>query len=168
MGVTSIVISMDYYNGYSPAERTKKLKALHKAFPNRSHPYYQGPCHMCGDPRCRVAPHGEDYSEPYRWERPAVYALCSTCHSRLHKRFGSPFAWEAYEHHLRRGGYGRDLREMPLIGRQISSLAKSLAIGKPSTLAALSEPRSMPGPSAWWELLTTDPVSLTASWARAR
>jgi hypothetical protein len=68
---------MDYYNGYTPSERSRKLSRLHNWFPNRSHPYYSGACHMCGDPSSPVAPHGEDYSEPYLWERPAVYACAA-------------------------------------------------------------------------------------------
>jgi hypothetical protein len=155
---------MDYYNGYTPEERVRKLNALHKHFPNRSHPYYKGPCHMCGDSASPVAPHGEDYSQPYHWERPAVYALCSTCHGRLHKRFKSPHAWEAYKLHLRRGGFGSDLKSPP-VARQISKLAKSLAGDAPFPLVAL---RPTPDRDAWWESLTTNPEALTASWARAR
>lgn len=156
---------MDSYNGYSSRERNRKLRALHKEFPaERKHPYYSGPCHMCGDPASPVAPHGEDYSEPYRWERPAVYALCRTCHARLHKRFKTPHAWEAYKRHLRRGGYGSDLK-LPSVGRELSRLAKALAAGVPFLL----EPkRPAPSADAWWEALTIDPGSLTAPWARPR
>ncbi len=155
---------MDYYNGYSPQERTRKLKALHKLFPNRSHPYYKGACHMCGDPASPVAPHGEDYSEPYHWERPAVYALCNACHGRLHKRFKSPLAWEAYKAHLRRGGYGSDLKH-PSVARQISKLSKAIATGSTFTLPIL---RQTPLLDSWWESLVTNPEALTASWARVR
>jgi hypothetical protein len=155
---------MDYYNGYTPSERSRKLSRLHNWFPNRSHPYYSGACHMCGDPSSPVAPHGEDYSEPYLWERPAVYAVCSTCHGRLHKRFKSPHAWEAYKRHLRRGGYGSDLKAPP-VARHVSKLAKTLAAGSDLLLPAL---RTAPSPDAWWESLTIDPEALTASWARVR
>src|SRR5437016_2312493 len=102
---------MDFYNGYTPQEREKKLRAMHKVFPGRSHPYYSGPCDMCGDVNAKVAPHTEDYSEPYRWERPAEFALCATCHGRLHKRFKNPLAWEAYKRHVKRGGWGSDLKQ---------------------------------------------------------
>lgn len=158
---------MDHYNGYTPFERNRKLRALHKAYPGRSHPYYLGACHMCGDPHSPVAPHGEDYSEPYKWERPAVFALCATCHGRLHKRFKSPFAWEAYKRHLRRGGYGSDLKAMPSVGRQVRKLAKALEEGKHIPLGPIQD-RRLSDVHAWWESLTTDPASLTASWARAR
>lgn len=157
-------LGMDYYNGYTPDERNRKLRALHKAFPNYSHPYYKGPCHMCGDPDSPVAPHGEDYSEPYHWERPAIYALCRTCHGRLHKRFKSPHSWAAYKLHLLRGGYGSDLKSPP-VARLISRLAKSLEQGQPFALPVL---RAAPDPGSWWNTLTTDPSALTASWARIR
>src|SRR4030095_16309054 len=65
---------MNYYNGYSPKQRNKKLAALHRLYPNYSHPYYKPPCHLCGDATAEVQPHSEDYAEPFLWERPAV--LC--------------------------------------------------------------------------------------------
>jgi hypothetical protein len=158
---------MDHYNGYTPKERNRKLRASYKLFPSHTHPYYQGTCDMCGDPGSPVEPHSEDYSEPYLWERPAEYALCKTCHGRLHKRFNFPHAWESYKQHMRRGGYGSDLKSPP-IARQVSTLAKSLQSGTTSTLSPLPSPRQ-PAPSdAWWESLTIDPESLTAAWARVR
>ena len=158
---------MDYYNGYTPQERNRKLRASYKIFPNRSHPYYKGVCHMCGDPDSPVEPHSEDYSEPYLWERPAEYALCKTCHGRLHKRFKSPYAWEAYKLHLRRGGYGSDLKAPP-IARQIANLAKSLQSGSTFLLPQLSPPRPPSSAEAWWEFLSINPEALTESWARVR
>jgi hypothetical protein len=156
---------MNHYNGYTPEERNRKLRAMHERFPNRSHPYYAGPCHMCGDPNCPVAPHSEDYSEPYLWEKPAVYALCKTCHGRLHKRFASPEAWEAYKRHLRRGGYGSDLKR-PVITREVSRLAKMLPVGNGFGLSPLRERQDAATP--WWEILSTDVRVLTAPWARRR
>ena len=94
-------------------------------FPNRSHPYYNGPCHFCGDPDASVEPHSEDYSEPYQWEKPAEYAVCNTCHSRLHKRFKNPSAWAAYKLHAKRGGYGSDLK-IPGIAREVRKAALAL------------------------------------------
>lgn len=155
---------MNWYNGYSPKERYKKLREHGKLFPSRSHPYFAPPCHMCGDPSSPVMPHSEDYSEPFLWERPAEYALCKPCHSRIHKRFNKPFAWEAYKLHLRRGGYGSDLK-IGRIARQMTRLAKDLAEGKQ---VAVEPMRPVPPKDAWWEALTTDPASLTAPWARKR
>jgi len=161
---------MDYYNGYTPQERNRKLRASYKIFPNHSHPYYKGACHMCGDPNSPVEPHSEDYSEPYLWESPAEYAVCKTCHGRLHKRFKSPHAWEAYKFHLRRGGYGSDLKG-PRVAREILNLAKSLESvggGSSFSLSPLSPPRQPSSPDAWWESLSVDPDALTATWARPR
>lgn len=155
---------MNCYNGYTPQERNRKQRWFHKLFPNGSHPYCKGPCHMCGDPNSPVAPHSEDYSEPYLWYQPAEYAVCHRCHQRLHNRFGAPCDWEAYKRHLRRGGYGADLRT-PFIRRQVTQLAKALEAGGAFDLESL---RPSPPPDIWWESLTTDPASLTAAWARKR
>jgi hypothetical protein len=81
---------MDSYNGYTEAERIKRLRASYKVFPGRTHPLYRGACQIYGDSSHPVEPHAEDYSEPYRWENPAEYAVCKVCHGRLHKRFKNP------------------------------------------------------------------------------
>ena len=124
---------MNSYNGYTSQERSKKLAALHRRYPNNTHPYYQPPCHLCGDPSAKVQPHSEDYSEPFRWERPAIYAVCSHCHSRLHSRFKAPASWLAYKVHLRRGGFGSDLKT-PNISRELTSLLRSIEAGHPIAL----------------------------------
>lgn len=155
---------MTFYNGYSPQERRRKLRALHRLFPNRSHPYFQGPCHMCGDPTVPVAPHSEDYAEPFRWERPAVYALCARCHARLHRRFQEPEAWAAYKLHLLRGGYSSDLKDRPVI-RELAKVTEALAAGRPIRLPLV---RPVAAGPQWWEQLTIDPRCITASWPRPR
>ena len=157
--------AMNYYNGYSPKERNKKLAALHRLYPNYSHPYYRPPCHLCRDATAKVQPHSEDYAEPFLWERPAVYAVCSHCHSRLHGRFASPASWLAYKAHLRRGGFGSDLRTRK-IAREVSGLAKALESGQPFSLVSLRP--SLHSGSEWWELLTTDPRFLNQPFARPR
>jgi len=156
---------MNFYNGYTPQERNKKLAALHRLYPNYSHPYYQPPCHICGDPAAKVQPHGEDYAEPFRWERPAIYAVCSPCHTRLHGRFRSPASWLAYKAHLRRGGFGSDLK-VPKISRELTRLAKSLEVGQPFSLSPLRQPHF--SGSVWWEFLTTDPRFLDQPFAKPR
>lgn len=155
---------MKYYNGYTPAERNKKLRISHQLFPNHTHPYYHGPCHLCGDPSAPVEPHSEDYSEPFLWEKPAEYAVCKTCHGRLHKRFDAPFGWAAYKLHVKRGGYGSDLK-IARIATELRQAALALERGETPVLAALraTEPEDL-----WWDSLTTAPASLTASWARPR
>jgi len=157
---------MNWYNGYSPTERNRKLRASYKVYPNRTHPYYHGPRQLCGDPGCPVEPHSEDYSEPYQWENPAEYAVCQTCHRRLHNRFKAPHAWTAYKMHLRRGGYGSDQRT-EAIARELSKLAKALEAGKPFPLSPLSREKVLTG-REWWELLSVDPQTLTDPGARPR
>jgi hypothetical protein len=156
---------MEFYNGYTPQERAKKLRASYKVYPKRTHPLYRGPCQMCDNPETAVEPHTEDYSEPYRWENPAEYAVCKTCHSRLHKRFKSPFAWEAYKRHVRRGGYGADLK-VSRIGSEVSKLAKALEARSPFPLAPMRQ-KVLTG-SEWWEQLSLDPNTLTNPSARPR
>lgn len=141
---------MNSYNGFSPYQREKKRRALHLRFPKKSHPCYRGPCHMCGDPECPVAPHAEDYSEPFIWEPPAVYALCGTCHSRLHGRFARPYGWQTYLRHLRRGGFGSDLRNRHILN-EVDQLRKLLAIGEDLPLLQLRPSRCR---ERWWELLS--------------
>jgi hypothetical protein len=155
---------MEPYNGYSSQERDRKLRAMHKQFPNYSHPYYTGSCHMCGDPQHPVAPHSEDYSEPYRWERPAEYALCSTCHARMHTRFKNCFAWNAYKLHIKRGGYGADLKK-PSVAREVKKLTRALEAQESIELQVL---RPFVQSDLWWDQLTVDPASKTAAWARPR
>jgi hypothetical protein len=155
---------MNWYNGYSSVERNRKLRQSKRQFPNRSHPCYQRPCHMCGDPDADVKPHSEDYSVPYLWEPPAVYALCKPCHYRIHTRFARPSSWLAYKLHLRRGGYGSDNKGR--IGREVTRLAKTIASGKRFELAHLRE-KNFTG-SEWWERLSTDPRMLADRAARPR
>jgi hypothetical protein len=155
---------MEYYNGYSPRERDQKLRAMYRQFPNRSHPYYQGPCDLYGDPDSPVEPHTEDYSMPYLWERPAEYAVCKTCHRRIHSRFRSPRSWEAYKRHVRRGGYGADLKYS---GRanEVTRLARALEHGESVDLETL---RQAPTSGSWWEALNCDPKTLTGPASRPR
>jgi len=155
---------MNFYNGYTPAERNKKLRASYKVFPNRSHPCYRGPCGICGNASAPVEPHTEDYSEPYRWEPPAEYPVCKRCHGRLHQRFNDPFAWAAYKLHLKRGGHGADL-QAGKTAREVKTAALALSRGESPQLSAL---RPFDGTGRWWDALTVDPDSLTAGWARPR
>jgi hypothetical protein len=158
---------MNYYNGYSPEDRERKLAASHRKYSRRSdHPCSKPPCHMCGDPDAPVAPHSEDYSDPYHWEPPFTFALCPTCHARLHRRFAAPASWLSYKRHLRRGGYGSDLKSAK-IAREVSRLAKSLKAGKPFDLPLLARNKTLTG-SEWWEFLSTDARILTERWARPR
>jgi hypothetical protein len=152
------------YNGYTGKEREKKLRAMDKEHPGRTHPYYKGPCDLCGDPDSPVEPHTEDYSEPYLWERPAEYAVCRRCHNRIHSRFTYPMRWEAYKRHLRRGGYGSDLKNSAH-SESVCRLAKELQQGPGFELEPMRQPSA---PDAWWEKLKTDPATQTDPSSRPR
>ena len=156
---------MDSYNGYTEAERMKKLRASYKVFPGRTHPLYRGACQICGDSSHPVEPHTEDYAEPYRWENPAEYAVCKVCHGRLHKRFKNPTGWSAYKSHVKRGGYGADLGHDPKLACEVRQLASSLEHGKEIALPLL---RPFVVTDLWWDVMTVDPASLTSPSARPR
>ena len=121
---------------------------------------------MCGDPGSKVAPHSEDYSEPYQFEPPFEYAVCTRCHARIHRRFAAPSAWFAYKMHLRRGGYGADLK-IPVTARELANLAAAIEADKPFDLPPMPRVKSRTG-SEWWEKLALDPQTLTDPAARPR
>jgi len=154
------------YNGYTPKERERKLRASYKVFPDHTHPLYQGSCQVCGDPDTPVEPHTEDYSEPFLWANPAEYSVCKRCHGRLHKRFSTPHAWSAYKMHLRRGGFGADIKA-GAVNNQVKSLTAALEVGKPFLLPPLPRNKVSTG-TEWWELLSVDPRTLTDPAARPR
>ncbi|HEY5264730.1 MAG TPA: hypothetical protein VIJ37_07025 [Steroidobacteraceae bacterium] len=125
-----------------------------------------GPCDICGDPSVPVEPHSEDYSQPYRWDRPAEYPLCRTCHrDRLHKRFAKPDMWEAHKAHVRRGGYASDLKD-PDIAAEVKAYRVAFQRGERLVLRQLRPRRSTSG--KWWEELSVDPAILTSPDARPR
>jgi hypothetical protein len=103
---------------------------------------------------------------PYRWEPPAEYALCRTCHkNKLHKRFSNPSDWEAWKAHVRRGGYSSDLAT-PDIAAELKAYKAARERGTSFTLRQL-RPRVVTR-SEWWERLRIDKASLTDPKARVR
>lgn len=104
----------NYYNGYSWKERIVNWEVMKRLIANGDEKEAEGPCRLCGDPDAKVEYHSEDYGLPYIWTEPANYVLCHHCHvQRLHARFRHPFHWLAYLEHVRRGGYGSDLKTVP-------------------------------------------------------
>jgi hypothetical protein len=157
---------MNPYNGYTGAERAAKLRAWHVLRQQGLAPVWRAPCSICADPSAPVERHAEDYSLPFSWQPPAEYGLCRSCHrNHLHKRFLNPHGWQAYLAHVRRGGYSTDLHE-PEIRGQLRAMKFALANSKRLTLPRLRV-RRLTG-NEWWERLSLDPKSLTASWARPR
>ncbi len=115
-----------WYNGYGWAERNAKLRELKRLVALGEVPAACGPCQLCGDPDVPVEYHDEDYSKPYLWGPPALFALCRHCHrTKLHKRFAQPSAWMAFLDHVRRGGYARDLK-VPSIRREVAQAQRLL------------------------------------------
>ena len=153
---------MEWYNGFSPAERTANGVALNAGLAAETVPRPSGNCALCGDPAASLEYHSEDYARPYRWTVPAAYAVCRHCHrNKLHKRFAAPEIWEAFKAHVRRGGYASDLKD-PLVKREVDHYRSA---GMPVVLKALRPYNGSIG-KEWWEKLTMDPASRTAPWAR--
>lgn len=92
---------MQFYNGYSPAERAAFGQALKDRWRRGEGPLPEPPCQICGATDVPVSFHVEDYSIPYRWTPPAVYSICRGCHVRLHQRFVRNRAWLRFLEHLR-------------------------------------------------------------------
>lgn len=148
---------MDWYNGFSPQERSAMGRAAEPAWAR------QPPCSMCGDPSpLKMQLHAEDYSVPYCWQPPAAYPVCTRCHRRIHSRFDAPARWHSYLGFLRRGWYGREV--------------SSDELNRQARMAGSYEWRPLPheppvrlGPTAWWwESLTVDRASLLSPSARAK
>jgi len=147
-----------WYNGYSPGERRAK-SSLRRAG-TVSIPPAQSPCELCGDADSRVKYHSEDYSKPYSWDAPAVYALYRLCHARLHQRFRAPHKWEAFKALVRRGYYARETRA--------KRLEKFLRLGPRYQWPELGRRLRLRSSDGWWERLTTCPESRRSPWARPR
>jgi hypothetical protein len=157
---------MGPYNGYKGRERDRKAGARRRRRAEGLPAHPRGPCAICGDPTVTLEAHAEDYSLPYRWEPPAEYALCRTCHkNKLHKRFSNPSDWEAWKAHIRRGGRSSDLAK-PHIAAELRAYKAALKKGTPFALRQLRPP-VMTG-FEWWERVRMDRRSLTDPKARAR
>ncbi len=156
-----------WYNGYGPKERDAKYDVLIAAIAKAEVPAASGPCQLCGDPNAKVAYHSEDYSEPFRWLPPAMFALCRHCHlAKLHKRFSQPESWGAFLAHVRRGGYAADLRD-PSIHKEVDLYKAALRAGRQATLGALRPYRTREG-GEWFASLRMDDASKRDRSARPR
>jgi hypothetical protein len=155
---------MDWYNGYSPRERERAGRAIARArAAGELQPVIS--CMLCGDPAAKLDLHSEDYSKPYCFEPPAAYWVCISCHrNHLHKRFAKPYAWTAFQAHVRRGGYACDLR-LSAISREVKAFELALAANRPAPLAVM---RSFQLRDSWWERLSVDPASQQDPSARPR
>lgn len=126
-----------------------------------------GPCQLCGDPDVPVEYHDEDYSKPYLWAPPAMYALCRHCHrDKLHKRFSRPTAWTAFIAHVRRGGYARDMKDAE-IKRELAAYQAAHERGESLALRPL-RPHAQVADEEWFAKLRMAPESLIDPSARPR
>lgn len=158
---------MPWYNGFTDAERIAKNDAGARARIAGTMPASCGPCMLCGDPEADLEPHSEDYSAPYSWEPPAVFWICRHCHrDKLHKRFARPDLWRAFVAHVRRGGYARDLMDSA-VRAEFEAYRLATSDGRPVALRVLRTDRTW-ATAEWFELLTVDPASMMALWARPR
>jgi hypothetical protein len=161
----------NYYNGYSWDERWAKEMVMNRLIARGEVPKASGQCTMCGDRDAKVEYHGEDYGLPYIWTEPATYILCQHCHrQRLHRRFDRPFHWLAYLAHIRRGGYGSDLKTVPsdpAVKAEFAAYVDALKNGQPFDLLALRPYDKEPG-LEWFAGLTMDPASLKSPPFRCR
>lgn len=71
---------LDHYNGYSGKERMEKFIAMKRKINSEELATPTGPCSLCGDRGGQFEYHDEDYSQPYKWTKPAAYVLCHHCH----------------------------------------------------------------------------------------
>lgn len=158
---------MDWYNGYSPAEREAKGRAKWRLLRRGELVLWSGPCQLCGDPAVATEPHSEDYGEPYLWEPPAVYWLCRHCHrTKLHKRFLDPVGWAVFKAHVGRGGYAADLK-LAEVKREVAGYRRALAAGSRRPELKVLRAASL-SVGAWFEGLRMDVESLRDPGARPR
>lgn len=158
-----------YYNGYSWSQREaihhekRRLESLGE-LGELSYIREKRPCDICADPQ-RSAWHAEDYSQPFLFRPPAVYAVCMICHQRLHKRFVAPHEWRVFLAHVRSGGYGREFTALYSQEQRQEWITQAQG-GKEPSLPVIRA-RSA-GSAVWWERLSMDADTLVAAWARPR
>lgn len=156
-----------WYNGYSPQERTRHLKASKRLIAEGELAPATGPCDICRDPDAQVEYHSEDYARPFRWSPPATYVLCLHCHrDKLHKRFQRPELWAAFLAHVRRGGYARDLNN-PTVRLEFEYYRWAVKQGKRAVLHQL-RPYTKTSGKEWFAHLRMDLASLRDPTARPR
>ena len=148
-----------WYNGFSPQQRAEHIKAVGELMASGELAPAAGRCDICGDPDTPVEYHCEDYGKPYKWNPPATYTLCRHCHRhQLHARFQRPELCATYLAHVRRGGYGRDLKNA-VIKLEFQSYRRSVARGETVSLRQLRPYAGTPG-TEWFTLLRMDVASL--------
>lgn len=98
---------MNSYNGFSPAHRMRAL-AFYKTERAAGRKIAPTVCDGCGQTKGVIAPHSEDYSEPFG-DNIGAYGLCYRCHMMIHCRFRARQAWQTYLQLLEDGAMFRPL-----------------------------------------------------------
>jgi len=160
-----------WYNGYCWKERYNgKYKEMQRLIASGELPQAKGPCAICGDTDTKAGfeYHDEDYSKPYSWVEPAIYALCHHCHIyKLHQRFARPFAWQAHIAHVRRGGYARELKD-PNIKKEVDAYRAAIKRGETPPALRQLRPYTKTIRKEWFADLRMDKASLKDPAARPR
>ena len=154
------------YNGYDSHQRGGIGKAYKRGEAGPGFTFANQPCGLCGDQnRAPGEWHSEDYSAPFSFNPPQTYALCKSCHGRVHKRFNRPVEeWELFCRHIEAGGYGREFTALfPVNGRK--GWCAAISQGQ---RVEVNHIRPVAVSDPWWRSLTLDPESLIAPWARPR
>jgi len=86
---------MNWYNGFSPTQRTKALKWFRQQQKDGLKPHNPTVCDLCFQDEGIIDWHSEDYSEPFG-SHIGEHGVCYICHMMLHCRFKSKQAWDVY------------------------------------------------------------------------
>lgn len=159
------------YNGFSAAERVKKLVEMHRQIASGALAAPHGPCRLCNDPGDAIEVnqfeyHDEDYSRDYSWAEPFAFVVCRLCHSRIHARFKHPIVWQSFLAHVRRGGYARELQDAAM-KREVVAWRRLL--GSDTRLPLLRQVRpyaAIPG-TEWFSKLSSEPVQIADTGVRS-
>ncbi|WP_370716112.1 hypothetical protein [Sphingomonas sp. IW22] len=100
-------MSGNWYNGFSPADRTKGANLLRRAL-REGTVLPASICSMCGRVPSGLGYHNEDYRKPL-----TAYPICRRCHYAIHIRFRRPYYWREFIAPLDRNGWFQNLTPDP-------------------------------------------------------
>jgi hypothetical protein len=93
---------MDWYNGFSPAERDRSGRHSLKMSANGTWPRHPERCVACGRTDGLIQRHVEDYGAILT-DRDNSIHLCRRCHAWVHARLTKPEKWNEYRKAVREG-----------------------------------------------------------------
>lgn len=123
---------MNWYNGFSPEQRSRALAWLKKRQAAGLFPAAATKCMATGQTAGIIDFHSEDYSEPFG-PHIGAFQFCYRTHMMIHCRFKSPEAWARYLDLLRRGAVWRPCktRDFGLIRRFLAGGGDPDGFGPP-------------------------------------